>query len=732
MHPLCSSRIMTTVLLTLLSFAITSPASAEPPQRWQPGDPAQVLPGLIPAPADIPGIGRWQAMPLPIRSYVKSIKFSPNGKSFALGDGRNVRIHDTNSMQLTGVLVGHTGNVTALDWSPDGQWLASAATDNTIRLWQADGVPGPVLEGHTDTVTGVAWQPQGTLLASTSLDGTIRFWQPDGSPGQIIRGHESPVRMLDWHPDGKQLAAGDENQQVRIWTVDGQPGPVLNGHVGPITAVRYSPDGKWLASGSSGVVAGGEPRTVAPAVRLWTPDGKAGPVMQGHSRKINALAWSPDSQQLVSAAEDRSALIWNLDGTRTGRVEEEDETTNLIFAIDWHPVHNYFIVGGRCVVRYLTLNGQIGPSKLIRPRGSKLMFVDWNPQEDKIAVAGRDGTIDIWSSDFEVRQTIEAFRTPVTCVRWSPDGKQLASIAYHALKVWNTSGENILGFPLKGSVSRDLAWTADGQHLAAVTSSGGQVFLFDEEEEIQKFTLHNAQIHGVSFSPDATQLVTVGGDSHLRLHELKDDAKGRSPGAVLKVPDGDVDAVQFSPDGKWIASGHATTARLWHPDGTAGPVIPGFSAAVLRLDWRPDGRAFATASWDTSVKIWKTDGSLLHELPPHSAPCWGVSFSPDGKKVVTCGWDGMLRVIDIESGAVLAVAVYVADTKTMEAPHDERRQSPLSFNRAGQLLSGDSSILESRMVYLVQQPSGAMKILKPSEFFSQAPGADLTSATANP
>lgn len=722
---------MTTVVLTLLSFAMTPLAFGEPPQRWQPGDPAKVLPGLIPAPADIPGIGRWQAMPLPICSYVTTVKFSPSGNSFAFGDGHQIRIHDTNSMRLTGVLVGHRGNVTSVDWSPDGQWLASAATDKTIRLWQADGVPGPILKGHTDTVTGVAWQPQGALLASTSLDGTIRFWQSDGNPGLVIRGHKSPVRVLDWHPDGKQLAAGDENQQVRIWTVDGQPGPGLNGHVGPITAVRYSPDGKWLASASSGVVAGETPQSVAPAVRLWTPDGKAGPVMQGHSQQINALAWSPDSQQLVSAAEDRTALIWNLDGTRAGRLEQEDETTNLIFAIDWHPVHNYFIVGGRFVVRYLTLNGQIGPSKLIRPRGSKLMSVDWNPQEEKIAVAGRDGQIDIWSSDFEVRQTIEAFPTPVTCVRWNPDGRQLASMAYHSLKVWNTAGENILGFPLKGSVSRDLAWSADGQHLAAVTRGGGQVFLFDEEEEIQNFTLHNAQIHGVSFSPDGTQLATVGGDSSLRLHELKDDATGRTPGAVLNVPDGDVDAVQFSPDGKWIASGHATTARLWHPDGTAGPVIPGFSAAVLRLDWRPDGRAFATASWDTSVKIWKTDGSLLHELPPHAAPCWGVSFSRDGKKLVSCGWDGMLRVMDIESGDMLAIAVYVADTKTLDNAHNERRQSPLSFNRAGQLLSGDRSILESRMVYLVEQPSGAMKILKPSEFFTQAPGADLKSATIN-
>ncbi|KAK3694434.1 quinon protein alcohol dehydrogenase-like superfamily [Podospora appendiculata] len=116
-------------------------------------------------------------------------------------------------------LLGHQKMVNHVAWSPDGTTIASAAWDNSTKLWNArDGKFMCSLRGHVGPVYQCAWAADSRLLVTASKDCTLKVWNPRSSKLVMdLPGHEDQVYAVDWAPDGKMVASGGADKAVRTW-----------------------------------------------------------------------------------------------------------------------------------------------------------------------------------------------------------------------------------------------------------------------------------------------------------------------------------------------------------------------------------------------------------------------------------------------------------------------------------------------------------------------------------
>ena len=166
---------------------------------------------------------------------VYSVAFSPDGKTLASGsDDNTVRLWDVDTGETERILTGHAGEfdvnngqfsvegVKSVAFSPDGKTLASGGGDNVIHLWDIrTGKREMTLIGHTNGVFSLAFSPDGKTLASGSVDSDIRLWDPDtGQHKKTLTGHSAWVRSIAFSSDGKTLVSGSDDGSVLLWKID--------------------------------------------------------------------------------------------------------------------------------------------------------------------------------------------------------------------------------------------------------------------------------------------------------------------------------------------------------------------------------------------------------------------------------------------------------------------------------------------------------------------------------
>ncbi|KAJ1744352.1 general transcription repressor [Coemansia sp. RSA 989] len=208
-------------------------------------------------------------------------------------------------------------------------------------------------------------------------------------------------------------------------------------------------------------------------------------------------------------------------------------------------------------------------------------------------------------------------KSVVCCVKFSNDGKYLATGCNRVTQIWNVAtGAN-------ECVLADEAATKNG----------------------------DLYIRAVCFSPDGKYLVTGAEDKQIRIWDIQK----RAIRHVLTGHDQDIYSLDFSPDGSMILSGSGDrTVRLWNLE--SGKEMCKFTiddmgprdAGVTSVAFSPNGKLVAASSLDKMIRLWEvSSGQLLQRIDGHKDSVYAVAFSPDGQSLLSGSLDKTLRIWDL-------------------------------------------------------------------------------------
>ncbi len=575
-------------------------------------------------------------------NVVWSVIFHPEGNLIASAStDKTIKLWSRDG-KLQKTLKGHTDRVSRISFSSDGKYLASASHDRTVKIWnlqQPDFKPLS-LKSHLDRVITVNFSPDSKILASGSLDKTIKIWSNTGVLLRTIQ-TTAVVKWVNFSPDGKIIAAANANGTVQLWNLNGQLLATLKhgdqNHNYPVYSANFSPDGSSLVTASGDKT-----------VKIWRLSGNI-PILEktitGHKKQVISASFSPDGKTIASSSTDKTIKIWHRDGTLWKTFSGHGDT---VTQVSFSPDSQTLVSGSydKTIKLWSLKNSSLN---ILQGHQHRVLGVSFSQDGQILASGSQDNTIKLWSRTGKLLNTLRGHTDRVASVSFSPDGQILASGSYdNTVKLWYfNSPEEIWNWEL---LDDPRYWQPYGNNnqLFALNNGKTKSYLQEQGKIQDDFTTKLSCFLRVgnfclvplskiiSFFPaNFSSLLHQYEEEYHSLVDITLDSQVKVPTRLQCFPRS-IGSVCV--DWNWNTSYHP-------PHSTSKNInLIGHTDHVLSVSFSPNNQIIASSSKDKTVKLWNRQGKLLKTLVGHNEWVSSVSFSPDGKMLASASDDGTVKL----------------------------------------------------------------------------------------
>ncbi|MHC5673553.1 nSTAND1 domain-containing NTPase [Nostoc sp.] len=493
----------------------------------------------------------------------------------------------------------------AVALSHNGRIIATANQKGQVKLWTIEGKLIQTIQAHSQKIWSISFSPDGQSFATASADKTVKLWTLEGKLIKTLQGHSDEVLSVNFSPDGTNLASASKDKTVKLWNIAGELLDTFEGHSDEVLDVRFSPDGKLIASASAD-----------DTVKLWNISGDSrigknqSPVndsplytFSGHGGKASEVSFSPDGRSLASASADGTIKLWHLEGILP---HFPGNTISI------SPNSKTIAVGNQQgIVTIRNRNGNLLQS--FQAHNGEIIKVIFNPRGKSLVSVGKDNQIKLWDLSGNLLKSWQGYEIinnsqfdPIADASFSHDGQILATMGRidKQVKLWNLEGILLKSWRTHDNLLTSIKFSPDGKTLA--TAGDKTVKLWNIQGSLlQTLSGHQDNIAAISFSPDGKLVATASVDNTVKLWQSDTGKLLRS----LKH-DESVYSVSFSPNNQVLVSASGDKINLWSLDGKLLNSFKGNSDIISEINFSPDGNIIASVGVNHIV-IWNLDISDL-------------------------------------------------------------------------------------------------------------------------
>ena len=539
------------------------------------------------------------------------------------------------------------GQIIDMAWSPDGDLMAAASSDRTVKLLHAGtGEAKNIFTNGADFNVSVAFSHDGNGLAVAGLRSPVRFW--DVRDGRLIFTLTNFVSArVACSPAGPLLAVGTGGdwwgqKGSNVHLVDINSGKELRTLTNAGDRIAFSRDGKRLATANSGHWQTGQ------SVILWDVDSGEKLHVLGQQRQVLGMAFSPDSGLLAIGNRYGDVTLWNLNDFSHSTLREAtgDYARSVTFSPD----------GRWLAVAMLTQEVEIWDVetrrlvKRLRGHTWDVNAVAYSPDGSQLASGCLDGTIRLWDPH---PPTIQKLMPEVSFAQnmkagfptFSPDSRTMAAaMANGETHIVDTTTADWSVRTVLTNAGLPITFSRDASTLLTLESAAGILRRWNAASKALLSTTRlettNVTWGYSSITPDGHLLALANNRGPIEIFETR---TGRRIDRLERR--GLIDSIELSRDGQLLAIGTGNSGVLWNiAERRAMWTAKGHRDRVFSIRFSPDQKMIVTGSWDSDARLWDVaTGKELAVLTGHTASVLNCAFSPDGRTLATKSDDRTIR-----------------------------------------------------------------------------------------